>query len=84
MMLNRVLVLLIVVGLVLAVPSSGADWPQWRGPNREGVWSEKGVIQKFEDPQLPIRWRVKIANGYSGPTVAQGRVYITDRLTSPT
>lgn len=30
------------------------------------------------------RWRAKIANGYNGPTVAKGRVYVTDRLTTPT
>src|SRR4030042_4125999 len=60
-----------------------ADWPQWRGPNRDGTWNEKGILKKFATEQLPIRWRAKISNGYSGPTVAEGRVYVTDRLTSP-
>jgi outer membrane protein assembly factor BamB len=60
-----------------------ADWPQWRGPNRDGTWNEKGIVKKFTTPQLPIRWRAEISNGYSGPTVADGRVYVTDRLTSP-
>ena len=32
---------------------------------------------------MNIRWRAKIANGYSGPTVAGGRVYITDPIASP-
>ena len=60
-----------------------ADWPQWRGPNRDGVWSQTGVVNAFSSPQMPIRWRVPIANGYSGPTVAKGLVYVTDRLTEP-
>jgi outer membrane protein assembly factor BamB len=60
-----------------------ADWPQWRGPNRDGVWSESGVVKVFSSPQLPPRWKVPVANGYSGPTVANGYVYITDRLTEP-
>jgi len=60
------------------------EWPQWRGANRDGVWREKGIVQKFDNKQLPIRWRAEIAGGYSGPTVANGRVYVTDRLTSPT
>ncbi|MBW8039457.1 MAG: PQQ-binding-like beta-propeller repeat protein [Planctomycetes bacterium] len=63
--------------------SEAADWPQWRGPDRNGTWNEKDIVKKFAAPQLSIRWRTKISNGYSGPTVAKGRVYITDRITSP-
>lgn len=59
------------------------DWPQWRGVGSRGEWSEAGVISKFDGPQLPIKWRVPIAAGYSGPTVAEGRVYVTDRLLEP-
>jgi outer membrane protein assembly factor BamB len=73
---------------ILAVPSRADDWPQWRGPNRDGVWRETGVIEKFdadklEGGQIPIKWRVEIGSGYSGPTVANGRVYVTDRVTQP-
>jgi outer membrane protein assembly factor BamB len=60
-----------------------ADWPQWRGPNRDGIWPETGVIEKFDSAQLPLKWRVKISNGYNGPTVAEGRVYVMDRITAP-
>ena len=82
--MSRIQVLVTVLGLFLAVPTRGSDWPQWRGPGRDGTWPEKGIIQKFEAPRLNIRWRAKIANGYSGPTVAGGRVYVTDRLATPT
>ena len=60
------------------------DWPQWRGPQRDGVWRESGIVEKFSSPQLPIKWRAEIGPGYSGPSVANGRVYITDRLVEPT
>jgi outer membrane protein assembly factor BamB len=60
------------------------DWPQWRGPLRDGVWREKGIVEKFDSPQLPIQWRAEIGPGYSGPTVVAGRVYVTDRQTEPT
>ncbi len=73
----------VVVGLLLFIEAAAADWPQWRGPNRDGVWPETGILRKFDAPQLAVRWRAKIANGYSGPTVADGRVYVTDRLTEP-
>ena len=78
------LVLITFLGLFLAVSTRGEDWPQWRGPGRDGIWPEKGIIDKFDAPSLNIRWRAKIANGYSGPTVAGGRVYVTDRVTIPT
>jgi outer membrane protein assembly factor BamB len=77
------------VGLALFVASLAAsttladDWPQWRGPNRDGVWKEQGVVEKFAGPRLKIRWRVPVAGGYSGPTVAGGRVYVMDRVVEP-
>ena len=59
------------------------DWPQWRGPNRDGVWRETGIVDKLPAGRIPLRWRAKVSSGYSGPTVAGGRVYVTDRLTAP-
>jgi outer membrane protein assembly factor BamB len=61
----------------------GDDWPQWRGPARDGVWRETGVVDKLSARQIPLRWHVAIGSGYSGPTVADGRVYVTDRQTEP-
>ena len=74
-------ILLGLAGLGRAI--AGEDWPQWRGPQRDGVWRETGQIDGFESPQIRLRWRVPLASGYSGPTVADGRVYVTDRLTQP-
>jgi outer membrane protein assembly factor BamB len=60
-----------------------ADWPQWRGPTRDGVWPETGVVERFETRDLPIKWRARISSGYNGPTVADGRVFVMDRVTQP-
>src|SRR5688572_14878043 len=59
------------------------DWPQWRGPNRDGVWRESGVVQKFASKELTPKWRVEIGSGYCGPTVANGRVYVMDLIQRP-
>ncbi len=59
------------------------DWPQWRGPNRDGVWHETGIIESFTGAQLELEWSAEVSNGYSGPTVAKGRVYVTDRVVDP-
>lgn len=73
----------IIVTLLICISAVAADWPQWRGPNRDGIWREKGIVKRFDTRQLPVRWRTKISNGYSGPTVADGRIYVTDRLVTP-
>jgi outer membrane protein assembly factor BamB len=76
---------LLVVALLLTLNSSAQadEWPQWRGPQRDGVWRENGLVQKFAGPELKLRWRVDLSAGYSGPTVADGRVYVTDRVIEP-
>ncbi len=59
------------------------DWPGWRGPNRDGVWAETGIITQFAAPVIPRKWTVPISSGYCGPTVADGRVYLTDYVHEP-
>src|SRR5579872_3751994 len=56
------------------------DWPQWLGPQRDGVWREKGIVEKFPPGGPKVRWRVEIGGGYAGPAVADGKVYVTDRI----
>lgn len=61
-----------------ALPIQADDWPQWRGPNRDGVWAESGVLQSFPSEGLKIRWRNPVGFGFSSPVVSQGRVFVTD------
>jgi outer membrane protein assembly factor BamB len=56
----------------------GDDWAQWLGPRRNGLWSETGVLQKFPAEGPRIKWRAKVAGGYAGPAVADGRVFVAD------
>jgi outer membrane protein assembly factor BamB len=56
------------------------DWPQWLGPQRDAVWGETGILEKFPENGPRVRWRTPIAAGYSGPAVVDGRVYIMDRV----
>src|SRR5262245_45048032 len=55
------------------------DWPQWMGPERDGVWRETGIVKRFPDGGPPVRWLVKIGGGYAGPAVAGNRVFVTDK-----
>jgi outer membrane protein assembly factor BamB len=54
------------------------DWPQWRGPNRDGVCGETGLLESFPPEGLKVRWRVPVGWGFSSPVVARGRVYLAD------
>lgn len=54
------------------------DWPQYRGPNRDGVWHETGLLQSFPAEGLKIAWRVPVGWGWSSPAVVDGRVFLTD------
>ncbi len=57
--------------------SANGDWPQWRGPNGDGTFPDAPPISR--DGGLEILWKQSIGGGYSGITVADGRVYTMDR-----
>ncbi len=76
------LALLAAVLPTLAPQGPGDDWPQWRGPTRDGLWRETGIRRELPD-ELEPRWRAPIGTGYSGPTVAAERVFVMDRGTEP-
>ncbi|MGV3485912.1 MAG: PQQ-binding-like beta-propeller repeat protein [Planctomycetaceae bacterium] len=82
MILMSSLPLRLTVILLCSLPgimSLAEDWPQWRGVQRDGVWRSEGITDDLPDGQIPLQWSVPIGPGYSGPTVADGRVYVSDR-----
>jgi hypothetical protein len=64
--------------LLLSAALRAEDWPQWRGPNRDSVWGETGILQSFPQKGLNVRWRAPVGWGFSSPVVAHGRVYLAD------
>ncbi len=85
---NHRLIALVLIMLAASFVAPAAvaladDWPQWRGPNRDGVWHETGLVETLPEGQIDIRWRMPVASGYSGPTVAGNMVFVTDRVTGP-
>lgn len=71
--------LLLLSALVTAPLLRADDWPQWLGPQRDAVWREAGIVEKFPEAGPKVRWRVPVNPGFSGPAVAGGRVFVTDR-----
>lgn len=53
-----------------------ADWPQFRGPNRDGVSKEKGLLQSWPADGPPLVWTAKgLGGGYSTVSVVGDRIY---------
>lgn len=57
-----------------------ADWPQLRGAERDAVWRETGIMEKFPEQGLSIRWRRPVGPGWASPAIAEGRVYVFDAV----
>lgn len=59
-----------------ATPSTGqSDWPCWQGPNGNGISSETGLIRSFLADGPRILWKARLGTGFSGISVAGGRVF---------
>lgn len=68
--------LALALALLTPAPLLGDDWPQWLGPNRDGVYAEEDVATEVPEGGLPIAWRKPTTHGYAGPAVADGKVYL--------
>jgi len=75
--------LLLILFLIPSFVCNSQDWPDWRGANRDGVWTETGIVKKFDSESLRAKWSVPVGSGYSGPTVSNGKVYLSDLIKQP-
>lgn len=67
--------------LVLASAAVGAvadDWPQFRGPNRDGISAETGLLTQWPEEGPRVLWSRPMCEGYSAAAICQGRVYFND------
>lgn len=61
-----------------ATPAS--DWPQWRGPSRDGTIPGGKWPDTLSEQSLTQTWRVELQPGYSGPVIAGNRVFVTETV----
>ncbi len=58
--------------------ATAADWPSFRGPNRDGVSTDTGLLREWPKDGPPLAWKVKgIGEGMGGVAVSKGRIYTT-------
>lgn len=70
---------LLLIGFVIFNQAKADDWPRWFGPEGDGVWREDGILAEFPASGPNVLWRTPIGPGYTGPAVADGRVFVMDR-----
>ena len=70
-------VLVSLLATPLARTATADDWPQWRGPNRDGISRETGLLKQWPEGGPKLRWTVdEIGTGYSSPSIVGGRVFL--------
>jgi hypothetical protein len=58
------------------VAQTGGNWPQWRGPNRDGISKEIGLLKQWPAEGPPLVWKGRAAGrGYSSLALANGRLF---------
>jgi outer membrane protein assembly factor BamB len=68
----------LIVAVAAGAVSYAQDWPQWRGPNRDGVVASFSAPKMWPD-KLTTVWKVQVGAGHSSPIVAGNRVYVFSR-----
>ena len=58
----------------------GADWPQFLGSTRNGVYAGGDIASSFPKEGPPVRWQKKVGQGFSGPAVWGGKLLLFDRV----
>ena len=67
---------LIAAGLV-ATAAAAADWPQWRGPNRDGKSADTGLLKEWPKDGPKLLWKIDtLGSGYGAPAVVGDRIYV--------
>ena len=67
--------MLIVALLSQAALAQAVDWPQWRGPTRDGILPAKGLALTQLPSQPRVVWKIKSGEGLSSPVVTDGTVF---------
>jgi len=65
--------------LVIIAPAYAADWPQFQGPDRNGVSPENNIARIWPEGGPEQLWNVPLGDGFGGPAIRDGEVFVLDR-----
>ena len=66
--------------IAIAVGAAAEDWPQFLGPERNGVYRGPALADMWGAQGPQVVWRKSIGQGFSGPVVVQGRLILFHRI----
>ena len=70
--------ILMAICVIPAADLCAADWPQFRGPNRDGISTESGLLRAWPDGGPEVLWSTPVGQGYAAAAIHSGRVYFND------
>ncbi len=69
--------LLLLLSVAFSI-AGGEEWPQWRGPHRDGALSAEDAPASWPE-HLQVRWKVTVGEGHASPILAGGRIFVFTR-----
>ena len=76
---------ILLISILLTTNSIYAsDWPQYLGPDRNALSSEKGLLRSWPAEGPKVLWTVPLGEGFGGPAISEGKVYVYDRVDDKT
>ena len=77
--MNLIRTIILAAALTLSGQICAADWPQYLGPDRNAVSTEKGLLKTWPAGGPKVLWTVPLGEGFGGAAISEGKVYIYDR-----
>lgn len=78
--MRRILCLATFALACIAFSAQADDWPQWLGPQRNGVSAEKGLVDTFPKEGPKIHWQSEVGEGFSGPVISGEKLILFHRV----
>ncbi len=74
----KINIIVFIIILLLSVHAHAGDWAQFRGPNRDGISDETGLLKKWPDQDPKMLWSAPdLGDGYSSAAIAGKLIYVT-------
>lgn len=78
--MKKYLALSVMFVMIASLVCLAADWPQYLGPGRNAISAEKGIKRSWAKGAPDVLWTFPLGEGFGGPAVSDGKVYVLDRI----